>query len=408
MHPNRLNLEDFPNSAYAHELRRGASTHRFEPLLEAEYREAHLLRVRLRARIWYSVSTALALLFAINNVRRAGAWSPISLAHLGALVPCTAALAWLVWGRWYERLFLQAAPILVTAFGALVGTFIAFALVDGKEEQLAALTVNLVGIFFFAGLMYRQALFASAALIIVFAVAARAARLPPELFVDSMVILMLTGGICAIVYRDVEHSYRRSFLEDALIGELVARDALSALMNRRAFDEHLQRVWQHAMRDERSIAVLMIDIDHFKRYNDTFGHQAGDAALRGVAGVIQDYARRPLDLAARYGGEEFAIILYDLTLPHVRDIAERLCAGVRQLRLKPGAAEGAEVTVSVGVGWAMPTIGRTPQGVVQLADEALYVAKHAGRDRIAVKGADEYLVLDTGAFNARKNSGPDR
>jgi diguanylate cyclase (GGDEF)-like protein len=205
----------------------------------------------------------------------------------------------------------------------------------------------------------------------------------------------------------VEHAYRRNFLEDALISELVARDGLSGLMNRRAFDEHLLRVWQHALRDSRPIAVLFIDIDHFKRHNDNWGHQAGDLALRRVAQVIQGFARRPLDLAARYGGEEFAVILYDMTLPHIQDLAERLREAVQDLRSTPREATagptGIEVTVSVGVGVAIPSIGRTPQGVVQLADEALYEAKQTGRNRVVVRGTDAYKLLDTGAFNTPRD-----
>jgi len=126
----------------------------------------------------------------------------------------------------------------------------------------------------------------------------------------------LASSIAAIVYRDVEQSYRRNFLQAALIGELVARDDLSGLMNRRAFDEHIVAVWHQAARDQRPVALLMIDIDHFKGYNDRRGHLAGDFALRSVAKVIQGFARRPLDLAARYGGEEFAVVLYDLAFSY--------------------------------------------------------------------------------------------
>jgi PleD family two-component response regulator len=89
----------------------------------------------------------------------------------------------------------------------------------------------------------------------------------------------------AFVYLDVEQSYRRNFLEDALIGELVARDSLSGLMNRRAFGEHLLRVWQHALRDERVVALIMIDIDHFKPYHDAFGHQRAKPQDQAILGV---------------------------------------------------------------------------------------------------------------------------
>jgi diguanylate cyclase (GGDEF)-like protein len=406
MPTNHLNLEDFPNSAYAHELRDGLAGLRFADTLEAEYRVEHLRRVRLRVRIWYSLNVVLAVLFTADQVRRDGAWNALSLAHMGLLVPCTAALVWLAWSRHYERWYLPASRVLVTSFNVLVAAFVAVAVAREREEQLASLTVILVGAFFFAGLMFRQALLTAAMILIAFAAAAMAVSLDIAELFKGMTILIITSGIAAIVYRDGEHAYRRSFLEDALIGELVARDGLSGLMNRRAFDEHLLRVWQQALRDQRSIAVLIIDIDHFKRHNDKWGHQAGDFALRSVAQVMQGFARRPLDLAARYGGEEFAVILYDMPLLLVHELAERLREAVQNLHTTREAVlaqKGAAVTVSVGVGSAIPSIGRTPQGLVQLADEALYEAKQAGRNRVIVKGTEAYKLLDTGAFNSPRN-----
>jgi diguanylate cyclase (GGDEF)-like protein len=408
MPTNQLNLEDFPDSAYARELRRGLGGLRFEDALEANYRAAHLRRVRLRVRIWYSVNVVLAVLFTADQVRRGGVLNTLSLAHIGALVPCTAALVWLVWSRYYERWYLPASRVLVTSFNALIAVFVAIALTGERAEQLASLTVILVGAFFFTGLMFRQALVTAGIILIAFASTGIAESLDAAMLFKGMVILIITSGIAAIVHWDVEQAYRRNFLEAALISELVARDGLSGLMNRRSFDEHLLRVWQHALRDERSIAVLMIDIDHFKRHNDERGHQAGDFVLRSVAQVIQGFARRPLDLAARYGGEEFAVILYDMSLPHIEDVAERLREMVQNLPIAPREAAtaptGARVTVSVGVGIAIPSIGRTPQGLVQLADEALYEAKQTGRNRVVVRGTDVHKLLSTGAFNAARNS----
>jgi diguanylate cyclase (GGDEF)-like protein len=404
---NRLNLDDFPDSVYAHELRRRPANLRFDAPLEAEYAATHLQRVHRRVRVWFSLSLVLSILLSVDQARRIGVRNILSLAHLGALVACSIALVWLVWSRQYERFYLPAARVLVPIFYALTTIFIALALTQGREELLAPLTLNLVGVFFFSGLMYRQGLLTSAIMLAAFAAAAILAGLPFAILLKSLVIIMLTGGIATIVYRDVEQSYRRNFLEDALIGELIVRDSLSGLMNRRSFDEHLLRVWQQALRDQRSIAVLMIDIDHFKRYNDDFGHQAGDCALQSVATVVQGVARRPLDLAARYGGEEFAVILYDLALADVQELAERLRQAVQTLEIKgreTGTGAAAEVTVSVGVGLVTPIVGRTPEGAVQLADEALYEAKRAGRNCVIVKGVDAYMLLDTGAFNSPRNS----
>ena len=407
MATNRLNLDDFPNSAYAHELRRGLARLRFDAPLEAEYTTAHLERVRLRVRIWFSLTVVLAISFTIIRVRNTGIWNLLSLIHVGVHLPCAVALVWWAWSPQYERFYFAASRVLVPLFGTLVAVFIALAIVHGRDEQLAVLTVHLVAVYFFAGLMFRQAFLASAVMIVAFAQTALAAGLPQALLLKSLAITTLTTVIAALVYRDVEQAYRRNFLEDALICELVARDGLSGLMNRRAFDEHLLRVWQHAQRDQSLIAVFMIDIDHFKQYNDEFGHQAGDVALRSVAKIIQGFARRPLDIAARYGGEEFALILYDLALAHVRDTAERLRESVQSLQIGPQARAGSgwrEITVSVGVGAAAPIVGRTPEGAVQLADEALYEAKLAGRNHVVVKGTDAYSLLETGTFSARRSS----
>jgi diguanylate cyclase (GGDEF)-like protein len=152
------------------------------------------------------------------------------------------------------------------------------------------------------------------------------------------------------------------------------------------------------------LAVLMIDADDFKRYNDTYGHQAGDEALRRIGAVLRGFARRPLDLAARYGGEEFALIMNDVTLDHAAKVAEQLRAAVAGLGIEHSAARSAKtVTLSVGVGIGKPVLGRTPEGLVQLADEALYAAKAAGRNRVVVKGPEAYNNLDSGVFAAPGN-----
>jgi diguanylate cyclase (GGDEF)-like protein len=279
-------------------------------------------------------------------------------------------------------------------FVGLIATFIALSMARGNVEQLSALTVNLVGLFFFAGLFYRAALIATATAFLSFICTALIVSLPVEVLLKSVVVMALTSGVAGLIYFDVEKTYRISFLEGALLTELGTRDGLTTLMNRRAFDEHLLRVWKQALRDQRVLGVLMIDIDNFKEYNDTHGHQAGDEAICHVARAIQAYSRRPLDMAARYGGEEFSVILYDLPGEHVTDLAERLRQNIASIAGSP--------TVSVGAGIAVPTLGRTPQGLVLMADQALYEAKRAGRNRVVFKGVHDYQAQATGAFTAAR------
>ncbi len=425
--PGRFNPDEFPDSAYARELRTGVARLRFAPELEGLYAQAHLQRLRLRVRIWFSLNCLLALFSIISWVFVGGAPRGLVL-WAYALADVTAlALTWLAWTRAYERRYMGVARVLVPILGASIAVFIAAGMAGGFGQLVGVLTINIIAVFFFAGLLFRAALLATAAILAAFTAAAVHYGGSTTL-VAGLPMLLIIAAIGIVSYRDIERSYRRNFLESALMAELVARDELSGLMNRRAFDEHMLRLWQHAQRDRRSLAVLMIDIDHFKAYNDAHGHQAGDVALRTVAQLLKGFARRPLDLAARYGGDEFVAVLYDLSRDNVAEIAEQVRRAVQGTALPPadpapspaslgppasadprasaGSPASADtagshgVTVSIGAGVVMPMMGRTFQGAVQLADEALYEAKQAGRDRVVLKAAEDYYRLDTGSFRA--------
>lgn len=388
---DRLDPADLPDSAYAREVHTGLAKLRFDEPMESQYLDEHLRRVRLRVRAWFSLAVILAAVFCVAQAARAGFHNATFWLNALGILPCALGLSWLAWSERYTRWYLPAAQILVPLSGALMAFFVAQAVGDAQDEELAWLTVNVVAAFFFTGLLFRAALLAAFAIVAAFAITGYffSIQTPFELG-KSVLVLATTAAMGGIIYRNIERSYRRNYLESGLIAELTARDGLTGLANRRAFDEHLLRVWQQAQRDSRMLSILMVDIDHFKIYNDSFGHQAGDAALRSVGLVLRDFARRPLDIAARFGGEEFSIVLYDLSIANVLDIAERLRQAVQ--------AANSGVTISIGVGVVMPTVGRTPQGAVQLADEALYEAKNGGRNRVVLKGIEEHRNLKTGSF----------
>jgi len=166
------------------------------------------------------------------------------------------------------------------------------------------------------------------------------------------------------------------------MSELVLTDPLTGLANRRHFDQTLASEWDRAAREKHSLAVLMIDIDHFKAFNDTRGHAAGDDCLRAVARALHEHCGRPGDTVCRWGGEEFAVILPGTDLPGAAHVSDELVAMVRGLRIAHGAdGAGPQVTISVGAAAALATEGGAPQDLVQRADAALYRAKQAGRDR---------------------------
>jgi len=173
---------------------------------------------------------------------------------------------------------------------------------------------------------------------------------------------------------------------NARLQQLTGVDELTGLANRRALMAQLQHQWQNALRSQTPLAVLMIDVDYFKRYNDRHGHQAGDEALRTVAAMMQDAARRDTDMAARYGGEEFVMLLPHCDAAAAVDRAELLRAALAVRALPHGDAPLGRLSVSIGVHVAVPQVGDAPDAWLRRADEALYRAKAAGRDAVALSG----------------------
>jgi diguanylate cyclase (GGDEF)-like protein len=173
----------------------------------------------------------------------------------------------------------------------------------------------------------------------------------------------------------------------ALYGRLarVARvDPLTSLRNRRAFEEHYELLLHSARRLRNSIGLLMIDIDLFKHYNDTYGHISGDACLREVARAIAGCAVRPLDLVARFGGEEFVVLLPDTTLEGVSVVAECIRAAVERLEIEAGTNSLGRITISIGIGYAPDARNLEGTELLEIADRALYDAKARGRNKVVL------------------------
>lgn len=187
----------------------------------------------------------------------------------------------------------------------------------------------------------------------------------------------------------------RDRLEDALrlaqlelernngkLQDLALKDGLTGLGNRRHFDLRLSAEFARATRCGTSLALMMIDVDHFKRYNDTYGHDAGDQCLKAVSAVVGQFCRRPGDEAARFGGEEFVLLMPETDSEGALALARTLCKKIEQLALPhPGSGHGF-VSVSAGVFSCTPAPGKTERSLIDAADRGLYRAKDAGRNRV--------------------------
>jgi diguanylate cyclase (GGDEF)-like protein len=160
-------------------------------------------------------------------------------------------------------------------------------------------------------------------------------------------------------------------------------DGLTGIANRRLFDEYVSLEWRRARRNTSSLGLLMCDVDHFKRFNDTYGHQAGDDCLRQVAGAIGKYLERPSDLPARYGGEEFAVVLPETEIGGAFFVAEKIRYAIHELNIPHSQSPSDRITVSIGIAAMIPDKSNPFDELIQSADQALYRAKAEGRDRVS-------------------------
>ena len=233
-------------------------------------------------------------------------------------------------------------------------------------------------------------------------VAERRGQLPYTIAVfGGLFVLLSTLYIYAILRRaeliEREVKQRTADLNAAKrqLEKISLTDGLTKIPNRRCFDESLQQEWQKAIRDKSRLGLMMIDIDHFKLYNDTYGHLAGDQCLREVAQTLSQTLNRDKDLVARYGGEEFVVIL-----PHTRDCgspAKRCQYNIERLELPHDTSPTSRfVTVSVGVCSIFPDKDSDILAFIAQADMALYQAKNAGRNRVSVYAEkdEERIIID--------------
>ena len=173
-------------------------------------------------------------------------------------------------------------------------------------------------------------------------------------------------------------------LQNDLLRSMALMDGLTGVANRRKFDEEILADWRQCFREQKPLSLILVDVDYFKRYNDRYGHLAGDGCLKSVAQALSETVRRPYDLVARYGGEEFACVLPNTVLSGAVEIAERMQARVRTLGIEHSASDvDRVVTISLGVATLTPTGELGFEALIEAADKQLYEAKSGGRARVS-------------------------
>jgi len=386
-------------SPYAEQLRRGYSNLRFIPALEKDFREFYIAQNLPRARLSGLIALVLVLaITSIDLVFGTPATGKLNALRLGVLCPLLLLLAAAISLPIARRYYTEIVSVGVTLVGFVVTYITHAAALAGASYVLAGLVLVVLFGCLFLGLLFNVAMGVAALLIAAHYVSGLVVGLPIDVMSYMTAILGAAAVIGGIATYNLEYALRTNFLETRQLNELAERDGMTGLYNRRIFDDYIHRIWRQSRREDIGIAIVFVDIDFFKIFNDLYGHQAGDDCLKKVASCIARGAKRPFDFSARYGGEEFVLVLYGPPDDYARGIPEQIRRDVLDLAIPHAGSQAAKfVTVSVGLSMARPNSTRSLVGAIQMADEALYQAKREGRNRVICKDSEDSDV-ETGNF----------
>ncbi len=293
---------------------------------------------------------------------------------------------------------IMAVGVLVGASTVVVG---AIAAQSGTPFVVWGTIFTTFFLYLILGLRFRQATVAGWPVFLTYVALGIAYGAPAAKLAHGAWFLLFTnlaGMYAAFLF---ELDARMLFHKKKLLKDLARTDGLTGIDNRRSFDEHLDDVWKQARREQQMLAVLLVDIDYFKLYNDCYGHRPGDNVIQAVAERLARSVNRPLDQVARYGGEEFVIVLYDPTEEFVHDFADELVAEISALAIEHKASDASDVvTISVGAATAYPHNAERPEQILRAADDALYESKAQGRNRAAVYSLEKSLRATTPVMKA--------
>lgn len=385
------------HTTYEAQLARDHRKLRFTPPLEAEFRVYYRQAMRGHLRTAALVLAGMVILASVANhvffVPPAPLDRQFDILMLGLLAPAMLTLFWLLSKPGWERMMYPlsiAIAVLGAAFFAMLKLSYAAAGVYYPFESfmfVAAYLFLLSGLRFPVALLLTVPLMAVAFLVDV--ITAPTGMVIGHTAYNLTAITVIAG--CAGYLQ--EFTARTNFLNNRVAAHHVRHDPLTGLNNRRGFDRLLDMGWRQALRDHTSMALLILDIDHFKRFNDRYGHPAGDQCLANVSRALERAGgARPLDFCARTGGEEFAMVLYNVDAQAAMEIAERVRTAVKMKPMVGGPADGQRVTVSIGMVTFKPASDLQIKTVMHRADQLLYLAKQAGRDCVradALTGVSE-------------------
>lgn len=376
------------DSPYLRQHREGFRLLSFDGELEQAFNRYHITVFLVRMRWSLLVAMLLMALFVVldavslpESVRNG------TLAvRLGLILP-TLLIAWLATYQRRWRPYLQIIGAVAALSGGLgVAGIIWIARAHAFPLPYEGIILVTVFFYFLTGLRFFTAALCGWVTFFAYLLVEVISALPAEQLLYNAVFLASANLIGCFGCYFLEYASRQNFLAQGLLQDLAEEDFLTGLLNRRAFSERAERSWRQAQRERQALALVMMDVDYFKRYNDHYGHAAGDEALRAVGQVIGRQARRALDMTARYGGEEFVGLWYGIEEAQAVSLLENIRSEVEALALPHAKSEAAGVvTLSIGLAYLLPQPHQSLEDALRLADVALYLAKEQGRNRVVSK-----------------------
>jgi len=353
--------------------------------LETDFRHYHQQQFLSRMRRSVAVALVLFVLFAVLDAASLppGVREGVLGLRLGVIVPALA-LTWMASQVPRVHRYLQwvvGAAALVCGLGIVGIIWVARAHAFALPYE--GIILGTFFSYFLTGLRCVPAAVCGWLTFVAYVAMELYMGLPGEVLLYNAFFLGTANVIGCFGSHFLEQAMRQNFVAVLQLQQRADRDFITGLLNRRAFSHRAQRIWRHAVRERQHLAVAMMDVDHFKHYNDHYGHAAGDESLRTVAQIIAQHARRPLDVCARYGGEEFIVVWYGVDACQAQVLAEKVRAAVMH-RALPHAASPTSSCVSISIGLAslLPERDCGLEEALRQADMALYQAKAQGRDRV--------------------------
>lgn len=383
--------EDYRDTPYGRQLLEGFRRLLFMPELEREFRRYLSRQARLAQQLGACLLILVVSGYLYIEHRLFGHHDPdwlreLTVLRLMQIVPGLAILVLTLFLRRARIIANRMFPLFLVLIGVIAARIdMQYEITQPEFAFRYGAGLLIVCSFFFLGVTFWRALASAMAIVLFDVLIAVVVLSPSELLVHWIsvsyyLLLLVLGAISRYVH---EYSQREQFLTRKLLGWVAQHDAMTGLANRRSFDTALPQTLLQARRERKPLALLLLDLDNFKDYNDSLGHPAGDALIREFGALLTGFSRRPLDLAARVGGEEFALLLLDCDAQSAQAIAGQILQALEARALPhPASVHGAHVTSSIGVAMLQPE--QTPEQLYHAADKALYEAKLAGKNRYAM------------------------